>query len=136
MQMVSSLARIGSGDPDALKSVLDFMQRDDLTVSTRSDLVHFLGAVPGLPKEIDQALAKGLDDTDPTVRAAAVVAFADSTTAFHTLAKSRVEGMANDAQENPKVRELAKEVLAGQTHLNPNVLVPNAEILPEKPADH
>jgi len=136
VQMVSSLARIGSGDPDALKSVLDFMQRDDLTVSTRSDLVHFLGAVPGLPKEIDQALAKGLDDTDPTVRAAAVVAFADSTTAFHTLAKSRVEGMANDAQENPKVRELAKEVLAGQTHLNPNVLVPNAEILPEKPADH
>ena len=133
VQMVSSLAKIGSADPDALKAVLDFMHRDDLTVSTRSDLVHFLGAVPGLSEGVNQALVKELDDPDPTVRVAAVVAFANSTTAYHILAKNRVESMANDPQENPKVRELAEEAIAGKTDLNPNVLVPNAEIPPAKP---
>ena len=136
VQMVSSLAQIGSGHPDALRTVLEFMHRGDLTVPTRSDLVHFLGLVPGLPHEVDQALVKELDDPDPRVRVAAVVAFADSTTGYHALAKSRVERMASDPQENPKVRELAVEAMAGKTGLSPNVLVPNAEIPPDKPADH
>jgi hypothetical protein len=130
VQMVSSLAKIGSGDQDALKVVLDFMHREDLTVSTRSDLLHFLGAVPGLPLPVNQALVKELDDPDPMVRAAAVVAFADSTTNYHALAKSRIANMASDPQENPKVRGLAEEAIAGKTHLNPNVLVPNAEMPP------
>jgi hypothetical protein len=141
-QMVSSLAEIGSGDPDALKAVLDFMHRDDLTVSTRIDLVHFLGNLPDLPNEINQALVKELDDPDPRVRAAAVAAFSDSTTtAYHTLAKSRVESMANDPQENPKVRELAQEAIAGKTQLSPNINEqPDPKDLPPlppvQPMDH
>jgi len=138
VQMVPLLSVFGSANPSALKSVLDFMHRDDLTVSTRSDLVHLLCVDPGLPKEINQALTKELDDPDPKVREAAVDAFAESTTEYHTLAKNRVERMANDPQEDPKVRELAQEAIAitGKTHSNPNVLVPNAEIPPEKSSDH
>lgn len=142
VQMVSSLAKIGAGDPDALKAVLDFMHLDDLTVSTRIDLVHFLGNLPDLPNEINQALVKELDDSDPRVRAAAVAAFSDSTTtAYHTLAKSRVESMANDPQENPKVRELAQEAIAGKTHLDPNINeqpVPKdlPPLPPVQPMDH
>jgi hypothetical protein len=136
VQMVSPLLTFGSGDPHASESVLDFMHRNDLTISTRSDVVHSLGDIPGLPKEINQALVKELDDADPTVRVAAVVTFADSTSAFHTLAKDRVESMANDPQENTQVRELAKEAIAGKTHLDPNVLVPNVERAPAKPIDH
>lgn len=138
VQMVPLLSAFGTGDPNALKSVLDFMHRGDLTVSTRSDLVHLLCVDPGLPKEINQALAKELDDPDPTVRAAAVDAFTESTTDFHALAKGRVESMANDPQEDPKVRECARAAIAiaGKTHLNPNVPVPNAEIPPDKPTDH
>jgi hypothetical protein len=49
VQMVPLLSAFGSGDPSALKSVLNFMHRDDLTVSTRSDLVHLLCVDPGLP---------------------------------------------------------------------------------------
>jgi len=122
VQMVPFLARFLSSDPDVSKSVLDFMHRDDLTVSTRIDLVHFLGNLPDLPNEINQTLVKELDDPDPRVRAAAVAAFSDSTTAaYHTLAKSRVESMANDPQENPKVREMAQEAIAGKTNLDPNI---------------
>jgi HEAT repeat protein len=132
VQMVSSLAKIGSSDSDALNAVLDFMHRDDLTVSTRIDLVHFLGNLPDLPNEINQTLVKELDDPDPRVRAAAVAAFSDSTTtAYHTLAKPRVESMANDPHENPQVRELAKEAIAGKTHLSPNINLP-----PDKLKDH
>jgi hypothetical protein len=137
VQMVPLLSAFGSGDPSALKSVLDFMHRDDLTVSTRSDLVHLLCVDPGLPKEINQALAKELDDPDPRVREAAVDAFAESTTDYHTLAKNRVESMANDPQEDPNVRELAREAIAiaGKTGLNPNALAPNAGTPPDRPKD-
>jgi hypothetical protein len=124
VQMVPLLSVFGSRDPSALKSVLDFMRRDDLTVSTRSDLVHLLCVDPGLPKEVNQALAKELDDPDPTVRAAAVDAFAESTTDYHTLAKGRVEEMANDPQESPQVRESAKQALAVSAGLNPNIDMP------------
>ena len=142
VQMVSSLAKIGSSDPDALKAVLDFMHRDDLTLSTRIDLVHSLGNLPDLPIEINQTLVKELDDPDARVRAAAVAAFSDSTTtAYHTLAKSRVESMVSDPQENPKVRELAQEAIAGKTHLDPNINeqpVPKdlPPLPPVQPMDH
>jgi len=135
-QIVFSLARFGSEDPDALKTVLDFMHRDDLTVSTRSDLVTFLGAAPDLPQVVNQALVKELDDPDPQVRVAAVVAYANSTTQYHAMAKGRVENMANDPQENPKVRKLAEEANAGKTDLSPNVLLPNVEMPPSRPTDH
>lgn len=136
VQMVSSLAKMGSGNPEALKAVLDFLHRDNLTASTRSQLVHLLGAVTGLPQGVNQALVKELDDPDPGVRAAAVASFADSKTEYHDMAKDRIASMANDPQENPKVRELAHEALAGQKNLNPNVMVPNAEMPPDKPNDH
>ncbi len=146
-QMILPLLTFGRSDPGALKSVLTFMHRDDLTSGTRSDLVHHLGAIPGLPEEVSQYLVKRLDDPDPSVRAAAVAAFADSlqaaavvaavapaaptTTSYSTLAKNRVERMASDPQENAQVRELAKQALAGHTALNPNIDMP-----PEKPNDH
>ena len=126
----------GSSDPGTLKPVLDFMHRDDLTANTRRELVHRLGTANGLPEPVNQSLLKELDDPDPTVRVAAVVAFADSTTRFHALAKDRVEKMASDPGENPKIRELAKEAIAGKTGLNPNVLVPNVEVPPDGPKDH
>src|ERR1035438_7261193 len=85
--MISALLVYGSSDPDALKSVLAFLHRDDLTPSTRSELVHRLGVVPGLPPEVNQYLVALLSDSDPHVRAAALVAYADSTTPYHIAAK-------------------------------------------------
>jgi hypothetical protein len=136
VQIVSFLARTGSSDSDSLKAALDFMHRDDLTVLTRRQLVHFLGNLPELPDEINKVLVKELDDPDPGVRAAAVAAFSDSaSTAYHALAKNRVENMANDAQENPEVRKLAQEAIAGKTNLSPNINVPPVpKDLPPLPA--
>jgi hypothetical protein len=56
----------------------------------------FFGAseVPGLPEEANQYLLERLDDPAPSVQAAAVIAFADSTTEYHTLAKNRVAKVA------------------------------------------
>ena len=143
-QMIMPLLTFGRSDPGALKSVLAFLQRDDLASGTRSDLVHSLGAVPGLPEEVNQYLVGRLDDPDLRVRAAAVVAFADSQqaaamaasagaamTSYPSLAKNRVERMATDPQENAQVRELAKEALAGHSGLNPNIDMP-----PDKRNDH
>lgn len=126
-QMILPLLIFDRSDPGALKSVLAFMQREDLTRSTRVDLVHHLGDVAGVPTEVNQVLTKELDEPDPRVRAAAVVAFADSTTEFHTLAKDRVARMANDPQENAQVRELAKEAITGRTNLNPNIDLPTED---------
>jgi hypothetical protein len=131
VEMIGPLLTFAPRDPGALKSVLAFLQRDDLTSSTRSDLVHHLGAVPELPEEVNQYLVRRLDDPDPRVRAAALVSYADSTTSFHTLSRARVGRMANDPQENPQVRELAKKALAGHTGLNPIIDMP-----PDKPKDH
>ena len=133
MGMVGPLLYARFTDPSALMPVLGFMRRDDLTPDTRRELVHSLGGDGDLPEEVNQLLVKELSDPDPTVRVAALVSYADSTTAFHTLGKPVVEKMANDPQENPKVRELAKQAIAGKTNLNQNVLVPNVEIPPEKP---
>lgn len=112
-RMIRFLSTFGQSDPDVMKSVLAFLHRDDLTSSTRSDLVRELSVVPRLPEEVNQYLVKSLDDPDPSVRVAAVVAFADSTTEYHILAKNRVEKMASDPQENNQLRELAKKALAG-----------------------
>jgi hypothetical protein len=60
-----------------------------------------------------------------------VAAFADSTTEYHTLAKSRVEEIASGSEENPQIRESAKEAMAGKTHLSPNINLP-----PVQPIDH
>jgi hypothetical protein len=128
--MVGPLLYARSVDSNALKSVLDFMHRDDLTADTRRELVHSLGVVDGLPEELTQLLLKELADHDPTVRAAALVAYADSTSAFHTLGKPLVEKIANDPQEHQQVRELAKQAIAGKTALDPNINLP-----PDKPKD-
>lgn len=124
VEMIRPLLAFSGGDPEALKSVLAFMQREDLTRSTRVDLVLHLGVDGGLPTEVNQVLTKELDDPDPWVRAAAVRVFADSTSEYHTLAKNRIERMANDPEEAPHVRELAKEATAGKTHLNPDINPP------------
>jgi len=121
VEMAGPLLSFGSGDAKAAKSVFDFLQRDDLTASTRKEILHSVATVPNLPGEVAQSLSKSLDDPDPKVRAAAVVAFAMSDSTFHDLVKARVERMAKDPQEHPQVRELAKEALAGQTSLNPNI---------------
>lgn len=135
--IISPLLKFSPNDPATLKSVLAFLHRDDLTPSTRRELVHTLGADPTLPEEVSQYLAKELDDPDPTVRATALVAYADATlavpfydskTSFHTLAKDRVERIASDSKENPQVRELARQAIAGKTGLNPNIDLP-----PDKP---
>jgi len=128
--MVGPLLSLRSVDSNTVKPVLDFMHRDDLKADTRRELVRNLGVVAGLPEEVDQLLSKEFDDPDPTVRATALVAYSESTTAFHTLSTGRVARMANDPQELPQVRELAKEAIAGKTALNPNI-----DLTPEQPKD-
>ncbi len=142
-QMLVLLLSYEPKDPDVATSVLNFMHRDDLTVDTRRHLARSLSSFTiDLPDEINKAVVGELNDPDPTVRAAVLVGFAESTkTAFHTLAKSRVESMANDPQENPKVRELAQEAIAGKTHLSPNINeqpVPKdlPPLPPVQPMDH
>ncbi len=131
-RMIRFLTTYGRNDPDAVKAVLAFLQRDDLTSSTRSDVLRELSEVSGLPKEVNQYLIERLDDPAPSVRAAAVIAFADSTTEFHLLAKNRVEKMAGDSQENSGVRDLAKKALAGQSfNWDPNIYV-----TPDNPTPH
>lgn len=130
VEIILPLLRYDSSDPEALRAVLSFLNRDDLTADTRRQLPS-LGAFGGFPEEIYEYLAKELDDPNPTVRAAALVAFASSTTAFHTLGKPRAERIASDPQENPQIRELAKESLAGPSGLNPNIDLP-----PDKSKGH
>jgi hypothetical protein len=141
VNMVGPLLTFGRSDSDSVKSVMVFLQRNDLTVSTRIQLVHQLGVGPDLPKEVNQYLVGELDDRDPHVRAGAVASFADSTTSFHVLAKDRVESMANDPQEIQGIRELAKGAMAGKTNLSPNydvpppILDPKIGALPQEPKD-
>lgn len=102
-----------------------FLNRDDLTPSTRMELVHEFGVDP-VPEEVTQYLVARLDDPDARVRAAAVVSYADSTTAYHVAARDRLQRMANDSLENPQVRQLAKQALASKTALDPNLDWPPA----------
>jgi hypothetical protein len=124
VEMIRPLLTFGFSNPEALKAVLAFLSRDDLIFTTRLELVHSLGDVPGLPEQVNQYLVRRLDDPDPRVRAMALVAYADSTTTYHAAAKVRVERIANDPQEHPQVRELATEAIAGKTSLNPNIDIP------------
>lgn len=130
--MIHFLAIYGRNDSDAAESVLAFLHRDDLPPSMRSDLLRDLSALPGLPGDVRQYLLDRFDDPVPSVRAAAVIAFADSTTEFHSLAKSRVEKIVGDSSENSGVRELAKKALAGQSF----AWTPNIYVTPNNPTPH
>jgi len=132
VNIITPLLLYGPREPGAVQAVLDFIERPDLILSTRLNLVHSLGSQGGLPEEVNKALVRVLDDPDPRVRAQAVVDFADSTTEYHALARDRVAQMANDPQENPQVRELAKEATAGKTHLDPNIGLPPPENPPPR----
>jgi hypothetical protein len=131
-RMIHFLMIYGRSDPAAVNSILAFLHRDDLTSSTRSDLLRELSAVPGLPEKVKQYLIERLDDPAPSVRAAAVIAFADDHGEFHSLAKSRVEKIAGDPIENPGLRELAKKALAGQSF----AWDPDAYVTPVDPTPH
>jgi hypothetical protein len=131
VDMVGSLLYARFFDSSALKPVLDFVHRDDLTSDTRRELVHSLGDVNGLPKELTQFLVKELADPDPTVRATALVAYADSSSAFHTQGRRLVQKIANDPQEIPGLRNLAKDAVAGKTHLSPNYNYPPIALDPK-----
>jgi hypothetical protein len=143
VEMITPLMMLGylaSKDPRATQAVLNFLHRDDLSVDTRTGILHGTSTFYDTSGEITAYLCKSFDNPNPRVRAAAVIAFANSAgipsdprteAPFHRLAKSRVERMANDADENPQVRELAKRALAGQGGLNPNIDMP-----PENAKDH
>jgi hypothetical protein len=141
VEMIGPLLSFGGSDRDVLKAVLAFLQRDDLTASTRMALVHELGADHAVPEEINQYLVKLLDDPEPHVRAQALVDYSISTSAYHSLGKDRVQRIANDPQEIQGIRELAKEAMAGKTILDPNfdapslVLDPKTGAVPQKPKD-
>ncbi len=122
VQMAGPLLVVGSGDTRALKRVLDFYNRADLTAETRKQILNGEDNLTRLPvEEAAQLVSKGLDDPDPRVRVSAVIAFARSKSTLHDLAKDRVDRMAKDPQEHPQVRELAKKALAGETSLDPNI---------------
>lgn len=163
VNIVSLLLSLKRDDPAAMKPVVDFLHRDDLTVSTRTELVHELPNLIGLPEQVSQYLVNRLDDPDLHVRAMALVSYSDSIgmsraladeqrhpdprlgpdgaagiaaeavldskTAFHILAKDRVERMAHDPHEDPRIRALAKDALTGKPGLSPNYDLP-----PVKPA--
>ena len=141
LEMIGPLLTFRGSDPDTLKSVLAFLHRDDLTASMRMELVHELGVDHAVPEEVNHYLVKLLDDPDPHVRASALVAFADSTTAYHTLGKDRVQRIGNDPQEIQGIRELATDAMAGKTNLSPNydlpplVLDPKTGAVPQKLED-
>ena len=141
LEMIGPLLTFRGSDPDTLKSVLAFLHRDDLTASMRMELVHELGVDHAVPEEVNQYLVKLLDDPDPHVRASALVAFADSTTAYNTLGKDRVQRIGNDPQEIQGIRELATDAMAGKTNLSPNydlpplVLDPKTGAVPQKLKD-
>lgn len=148
----------GGGDPSALRAAVEFVHRDDLTAATRTELVHELPDLVGLPEQVSQYLVNRLDDPDLHVRAMALVSYSDSIvksraladeqkhpdprfgpdansamaaeavldskTAFHILAKDRVERMAHDPHEDPRIRALAKQALTGKPGLSPNYDLP------------
>ena len=123
-RMIPPLLTYGRDDPRVAAAALAFVHRGDLTASTRSALVNTLSSVPDLPEGVNRYLVERLDDSDPHVRGVAVVAYPDSTTAYHAAAKGRVERMATDPREDPRVRELAKEAIEGKTSSNPNIDLP------------
>lgn len=119
-QMAAPLMRYGSDDPTAVKTIHAFLIRGDLTPDTKIATVTNLGMFD-LPEEVNQDLCNRLEDADPRVRSAAIVAFANSKSNFHNEAQKRVERIAEDEKENAQVRQLAKDALAGRTQLNPNI---------------
>ena len=130
VEMAGPLLIYDAGNPNAVKAVLDFMHRSDLTESTRMGIVSSLAPSRDLPKEVGQSLVKELDDPSLRVRAAAIIAFSNSYFGYSPLARDRVAKMANDPAENPRVRALAREALAGHSPLNPNIeLTPYAPIV-------
>ena len=122
-QLASALLAIGSlaGDAASIHAALGFIERKDLTWQTRMQIAESMGTNPGVPDEVCRELVKALDDPDPRVRAAAIVAFAGPTSSVHSLAQGRIERMSRDPQENRQVRHLAAEALAGHAPLNPNI---------------
>jgi hypothetical protein len=154
VNIIGLLLSLRRDDPAALKSVLDFLHRDDLTAETRTELVHELPGIVSLPEQVSRYLVSRLDDPDPHVRAMVLVSYADSITAsralaeeqkhpdprfgpgeaagmaaaaiedsktaFHILARDRVERMAHDPNEDPRIRALAKDAIAGKYPLTPN----------------
>jgi hypothetical protein len=109
------LGGFGAVDPKGVMAVLTFFSRKDLTIVTRIRIMRPppFGA-PDLPEEVGQLLTKGMDDPDARVRTTAVTTFANSYRRYHHLATDRVERMANDPQEDPQVRQLAKDALKSE----------------------
>lgn len=128
VEMIVPLLSYSSSDPDAVKSVLDFLHRADLTESTRMEIVHSLAGYRDFPIGVRKLLVGMLDDPSLRVRAAAVIAFSNSYSGYDPLARDRVRGIAGDEHENPRLRALAKEALAGHSPLNPNI-----DLTPYKP---
>ena len=128
VEMIAPLLSYNPGDPSSVKSVLLFLHRSDLTESTRIDIVHDLADERSFPREVREALVDRLDDPSLRVRAAAVIAFSNQLLGYDPLARNRVEAIAKDRKENPRLRALAKEALAGHAGLNPNI-----DLTPYKP---
>lgn len=121
VEMIAPLLSYDPADPSAIKSVLSFLHRSDLTESTQIDVVHDLAASRDFPTEVREALVDRLDDPRLRVRAAAVIAFSNQLLGYDPVAKGRVETIARDQKEDPRLRALAKEALAGHAGLNPNI---------------
>lgn len=120
------LLRFGSGDPAVVAEIHAFLTRSDLTPDARIAALNGLCGAGDLPEEISQDLLHFYADPDLHVRVQAILAFANSgskfyTTNFHNEARKYVEQIAADEKVNPKLRQLAKDALAGHTPLNPNI---------------
>ena len=120
------LLRFGSGDPANVAEVHAYLTRSDLTPGAKISALNGLDGMGDLPEAIVPDLLRFYADPNLHVRVQAIMAFANSgskvsTTNFHNQAKKYVEQIAADENENPKLRQLAKDALAGRTGLNPNI---------------
>ncbi len=122
-EMTVPLLRYGSDNPAAVGAIHAFLTRPDLTSDAKIATIHSLGGFSHVPEEINTDLCDLFGDSDPRVRAAAIVSFGNSkpTANFHTKALPLVQRIAADENEKAQVRQLAKDALAGRSPLNPNV---------------
>lgn len=120
------LLRFGSNDPANVEEIHAFLTHSGLTPGAKIAMLNALGGMGDLPEEIIQDLLRFYADPNLHVRVQAIMAFANSgsgayATNFHKQAKNSVEQIAADENENPKLRQLAIDALAGRPGLNPNI---------------
>lgn len=115
-------SRFNDSDPHV--RVAAIIAYSDAALQRKSATTYLSGTDP-IPSE---------DPVAAAVRRKVFSEILNSKSTFFNEAQKRVEQIAANENENPKLRQLAKDALAGRTALDPNVLDPNY-VQQVKPAD-